>query len=76
MATKITPPKAQGDALNQLVMGQHIDAGIARIGFGATAGRPATLTTEDTGFMFFDTTLHKPVFWKGSGWVDATGTAA
>ena len=29
-----------------------------------------------TGFCYFDTTLNKPVWWTGSGWVDATGSGA
>lgn len=76
MAKTVAVPKPQGDVLNQLVMGKHIDAGVARVAFGATATRPSGLTTEDVGFLFFDTTLGKPVFWKGAGWVDATGTTA
>lgn len=44
---------------------------------GTTAQRPATLTaTNDVGFEYFDTTLGKPVWWKGATWVDATGAAA
>lgn len=40
---------------------------------GATGSRPVVTTT---GYMFFDTTLHKPIWWSGSAWVDATGTSA
>lgn len=43
-------------------------------GAGTTANRPAG--TKLTGAVYFDTTLGKPVWWSGSGWVDATGTAA
>ena len=25
------------------------------------------------GFMYFDTTLGKPIWWNGENWVDATG---
>jgi len=40
---------------------------------GATGNRPsATLT----GQQYFDTTLGKPIWWNGSGWVDATGASA
>ncbi len=46
---------------------------------GASFERPKDLTKEDEGFEFFDTTLHKPVYWTGDknigdkGWIDATG---
>lgn len=36
-----------------------------------TAGRP-TVTT--VGYMVFDSTLGKPIWWNGSVWKDATGT--
>ena len=41
---------------------------------GSTADRP----TSDlwVGRQYFDTTLGRPVWWAGAGWVDATGTAA
>ena len=42
---------------------------------GTTAGRP-TLTVNDTGVLYLDTTLDadgKPIFWTGTAWVDATG---
>ena len=42
---------------------------------GATASRPA-LAADDIGYEFFDTTLGTPVWWDGSGWVDATGASA
>lgn len=40
---------------------------------GTTANRP----TENlwTGRTYFDTTLGKPIWYKGPGWVDATGAA-
>lgn len=40
-----------------------------------TANRP-TLTTNDIGVMYMDTTLAaagKPIWWTGTAWVDATG---
>lgn len=46
---------------------------------GQTKERPTDLTKEDEGFEFFDTTLHKPIYWAGepsigdNGWVDALG---
>lgn len=39
---------------------------------GTTANRPTTLTT---GYMYFDTTLNKPIWWNGTSWRDATGAA-
>jgi len=38
---------------------------------GDTSSRP---TTSETGLMYFDITLGKPIWWNGSAWVDATGT--
>lgn len=37
---------------------------------GTTAARP---TTRSLGYMYFDTTLGKPIWWNGAAWVDATG---
>ena len=43
---------------------------------GITSQRPtASLTATDSGFQYFDTTLGKPIYWTGTAWVDATGTA-
>lgn len=44
-------------------------AGVANI--GTTAERPTSSVVD--GFWYFDTTLGKPIWKKGSGWVDATG---
>lgn len=44
---------------------------------GTTGQRPTSLlTTSDKGFTYFDTTLGKPVYWNGSGWVNANGTVS
>jgi hypothetical protein len=40
---------------------------------GLTAERPAGIKI---GYMFYDTTLSKPVWWNGTNWKDATGTNA
>lgn len=40
---------------------------------GPTGNRPAS---PSTGQSYFDTTIGKPVWYNGSGWVDATGTSA
>ncbi|MDQ1150331.1 hypothetical protein QE382_002315 [Sphingobacterium zeae] len=36
---------------------------------GTTASRPV-LTTEFSGFQYYDTTLGKPVWWSGTSWVE------
>lgn len=40
------------------------------------SSRPAVLrnNVNDIGFQFFDTTLNKPIYWTGTGWVDSAGT--
>ena len=38
-----------------------------------TANRP---TATGVGQIYFDTTLGRPIWWNGTTWVDATGTAA
>lgn len=44
---------------------------------GTTAQRPTIPAgTVRVGISYFDTTLGKPIWWDGSGWVDATGTSA
>lgn len=40
---------------------------------GTTAARPVTVST---GYMYYDTTIGKPIWWNGSSWRDATGAAA
>jgi hypothetical protein len=39
---------------------------------GVTNDRP-TPNTADIGYVYFDTTLNKAIWWNGSIWVDATG---
>lgn len=41
---------------------------------GVTADRPTVNLW--TGRPYFDTTLGQPIWYDGTGWVDATGTAA
>ena len=36
---------------------------------GTTAERP---TSPPTGFMFYDTTIHKPIWWDGAAWKTAS----
>lgn len=47
-------------------------AGVSGSAF-TTAERNALVSLE-VGTMVFDTTLGKPVWWKGASWVDANGT--
>lgn len=42
---------------------------------GERNSRPLLRNTwSDRGFMYFDTTLNKPIWWNGTRWVDANGT--
>ena len=38
-----------------------------------SASRPI-LAAADIGYVYFDTTFNKPVFWNGVAWVDSSGT--
>lgn len=40
-------------------------------GSGASGARPSYPSLAE---QYFDTTLNKPIWWKGTGWVDAAGT--
>lgn len=42
---------------------------------GTTADRTDVIVASDLyeGFMFYDKTLHKQLYWNGTAWVDATG---
>ena len=40
---------------------------------GTTEQRP-TLTASDEGFQYYDTTLHEPIWWNGTQWIDGTNT--
>ena len=53
-----------------------LDSEDLRVPSGATAGRTSTsgLASGET-VCYFDTDLGKPIWWDGSGWVDATGTS-
>jgi hypothetical protein len=42
---------------------------------GTTAQRPTGFGNDQIGIMYFDTTLGRPVWWGGAGWVDATGAS-
>lgn len=46
---------------------------------GTSGERPKDLSIEDAGFEYFDTTLHKLIYWSGdilngdNGWIEAAG---
>lgn len=42
-------------------------------GSGTTANRPTN--TLETADWYLDTTLGKPIWYNGSGWIDATGAS-
>lgn len=41
--------------------------------YGTTAQRPTDLTPFDSGFLFFDTDVMKPIFWNGSKFITGDG---
>lgn len=41
--------------------------------YGSTSERPS-LISSDKGFMFYDATLGKPIWWNGTRWIDANGS--
>jgi hypothetical protein len=43
--------------------------------YGDTRPTIANGAIEYKGFPFFDTTINKMIYWTGTSWVDATGTA-
>lgn len=67
------------DVLNTLDSYMQEDGYLIGYNKGASSERPSDLKREDEGFEYFDTTLHKLVFWTGDisvgdkGWVDAMG---
>ncbi len=67
------------DILNSLDSYIQDDGFLLGYNKGATKDRPTDLMKKDEGFEYFDTTLHKPIYWAGdlsvgdNGWVDAMG---
>ncbi len=41
--------------------------------YGISDDRPTISNDSSVGFVFFDKTLNKPIWWTGRKWVDATG---
>lgn len=51
-----------------------VSTGIKKV--GSTQDRPSLGNNDfDKGFMYFDETLSKPIWWNGSAWKDATGAS-
>ena len=44
-------------------------------GYATSGGSTARPAAPAVGYMYYDTTLNKPVFFTGNGWVDASGTS-
>ncbi len=67
------------DVMNSLDANVQYDGFLLGYNKGSSKERPTDLTTIDEGFEYFDTTLHKPIYWTGDvsigdkGWVDAMG---
>ena len=60
-----------GATINELVDCVLATYAVAGATHGDTADRP---TDPDTGAMFFDETLGYPIWYNGTGWVNASGT--
>ena len=61
-----------GATINQLLDAALATYTAAGATHGATADRP---TSPDSGAMFFDETLGYPIWYNGTAWVNASGTA-
>lgn len=61
-----------GVAVDQLLTAPPVPASWVRARAVATGNRPVA---PSVGEPVFDTTLGRPIWWSGSAWVDATGTA-
>ena len=62
-------PKGTGANLDLSIqtLFRQVSAGVQN---GATSARPGSV---NVGFMYFDTTLGKPIWMGTNGWIDATG---
>jgi hypothetical protein len=67
------PPTGSGQVENGVTFATMIDlANAVAPAVGTTAQRS---TSVKAGFMFFDTTLGKPIWWSGMAWHDAAGSS-
>lgn len=72
--SSVTGTFAVGDTLvykGKTNIGTSTFSNIQSIGYGTSAQRPSTPVN---GYMYWDTTLGKPIWRVGSSWKDATGT--
>ena len=68
------PPQMPDLGAYQRRVAETVNELVRSTGSGTTANRPtANLAAGD---YYFDTTLGKPIWYSGSGWVLADGTAA
>lgn len=67
------------DILSSLDAYKQNDGFLLGYNKGTSKERPTDLAKEDEGFEYFDTSLHKPIYWAGDvsigdkGWVDING---
>lgn len=57
---------------NEVTRATAIESTKLDLSTGNTESRP---TGKIAGYVYFDTTLNKPIWYTGTSWVDATGTA-
>lgn len=66
---------AYSSEINQLVYNHNkdwitADGYPAYLKRGTTAQRPTGLTTDDSGYQYYDTTLKTQLWWNGTQWID------
>lgn len=61
--------------LSNKKLGVHFGSGtVKELLFSNNCTTVARPTTPNTGYMIFDSTIRKPIWWDGTNWVDAMGT--
>lgn len=83
MVDKQVNPNAALDQLGYSNYGTSIQPGLQKydknndgvvdIPYGQTDSRPI-LNTNHVGFVYFDTTINKPIWWTGEKWVSSDGS--
>jgi hypothetical protein len=72
-------PTGTGTRGNIFLSAQEVDASSSPLlhkwQSGVTVDRPSGLGPGDVGRTYFDTTIGLPIWWNGSGWIDAAGVA-
>ena len=73
--TGVNTPSTSEELTNENVTSFKVGTsnvnGVVRVGYNSTSNRP---TNAESGSMWFDSTLGKPIWKNGSNWVDASGT--